>query len=473
MVPTASATAATWTPADDPKAGMVSMVCARRAKPCTLVTEHHAGTDAKGRALSVALFLVGYPERDAGDGDGDGEHDDAPGAAGEEARGEASGGDEGDTATAPVAAPRDTGISFTADGETFSADGYGSCFAYEYWRVVRDGGHLVESDRIAAICNDGNGAAGVGEDSVKVAPNSVEIASSGGSAWRWSESATYSLSPFVRTAQSSGEHWSVAFHRQESQVDWKAFSGGTEWTGQACGPGGEPSDEEDSRVLEYAYDWIPSVPLDPAFLASGWKTTELGACAASLETSGHKGHVVSGRPRNGGKDARVRVLAARSGELFVEIRDPEIHGPSARPATDDHVEVWSAPALPAWDSRCIDPKSSAGVVSWDVRIADGKVTPGFGKPTVASLVVERAADATGAVRLRLVVPQGQHALTIAYADSEVAGKIARRVATSRLVDGQLATLGHVSNVDDHARCIVQNGALVPELLRVPEKVTAP
>ena len=459
MVPTAGATVTTKAPSDDPRAGMVSMVCARREEPCALVTEHDAGTDARGRKLSVALFLVGYPARDTEEGDG--EHEGATGA------------DEAETATEPVAPPRDTGISFAADGETFSMNEYGSCFAYEYWRVVREDGHIVESDRVAQICNDGNGAAGVGEDSVKVGANSFEIASSGGSAWRWSEGATYSLSPFVRTAQSSGEHWSVAFHRQESHVDWEAFSGGTEWTGQACGPGGEPSDEEDSMVLEYAYDWIPSVPLDPAFVANGWKTTELGACAASIDTSGQKGHVVSGRPRASGKDARVRVLAARSGELFVEVRDPEIHGPSARPSTDDHVEVWSAPALPAWDARCIDPKSSAGVVSWEVRIADGKVTPGFGKPAAASLVVERAADATGAVRLRLGVPRGQGALTIAYADSEVAGKIARRIATSGLVDGQLATLGQVSSVEDHARCLVKGGALVPELLPVPEKVDAP
>lgn len=469
-VPVVSAAAtASAAPVDDPKASLVALVCSRREKPCELVREHDAGRDAKGRELSVALFFVGNPEgwgEDTGAG--------APGAAGGGA-GSGAADDEWAMERARQGAQspqeRDPGLTLDADGERFSMSAPSGCFAYEHWRIVRERGGIVEGDKITDICNDGNGAAGVGEDAVSVFPNEVHIGTSGGSSWRWGDTVRYSLSPFVRRWESSESFWTLSSNRQEGHVDWQALHGTTAWTTQACDPDGEPIDGDAGVLPEYTYQWIPTVALDPGFVGSGWKTTFLHECAASIDAAGKRGHVLSGGEAEEVEDARVKVLAAKTGELFVEVIDDVVVGPSARAASDDHVGVWAAPALPSWDARCIDPKDAKGVVAWDVRVADGKVTAGFGKPQAKSLAVERAADPDGTVRFKLGLPAGLGALTIAYADSDGGGKIERRIATSGLVDGRVATLGKLGGAADHVRCTTQNGGLVRELL--PEKLPVP
>ena len=112
-----------------------------------------------------------------------------------------------------------------------------------------------------------------------------------------------------------------------------------------------------------------------------------------------------------------------------------------------------------------------GVLAWDVRVADGKVTAGFGKPPVKDLLVERATDPDGTVRFKLGLPAGKQAVTIAYADSDGGGKIERRIATSALSEGRVQTLGKLAGAADHVRCAAQDGGLVPEL--VPERLPVP
>ena len=453
VTPTATAKPAALP--DDPKANLLALVCSKRESPCELVREHDAGKDARKRELSVALFFVAGPERSSPDAGGE-----AAGEDDERALEQARGG--------PLSPQeRDPGLELDANGERFSMSDPGSCFAYEYWRIVREGGAIVEGDKIADVCNDGNGAAGVGEDEVTVFPNEVHIATSGGSSWRWSNTVRYSLSPFVRRWSSSESFWTLASNREESHVDWQELRGATAWTTQACDPDGQMMEGDDGILPEHSYDWIPTIALDPGFVASGWKATSLHECAASIDASGRRGHVITGREADDAGDARVKVLAAKSGELFVEVIDDVVTGPTARPASDDHLEVWVAPAPPAWDTRCIDPKDTKGVVAWDVRVADGKVTAGFGKPQPKSLAVERAADPDGTVRFKLGLPAGMGAVTLAYADSDAGGKIERRIATSALDGGRVATLGKLAEAD-RVRCTAQSGGLVRELL--PEKL---
>jgi hypothetical protein len=253
---------------------------------------------------------------------------------------------------------------------------------------------------------------------------------------------------------------------ESSWIGWADFEGGTEWTARACGADGRPPDDESAEVLRYRYGLVPMVDLDPAFVAGGWKTTRVDECAASIDAAGKEGHVIAGEEAEDAADARVMLVAAPSGELFVQVADDKIVGPSARAAGDDHLEVWAAPALPSWDAPCIDPKATAGVVAWDVRIADGKVTAGFGKPQAKSLSAERAADADGTVRFNLRLPAGLGALTLVYADSDGGGKIERRIATSALVDGRVATLGKITDAAGYARCTARHRGLVPEVMPV-------
>lgn len=431
------ATAAPAPPPDDPDATLKALVCARR-DPCELVKEHAAGEDAAGRRLAAVLVFVGYE----GALDEDGNPPDLSAGAGPGAP--------------PPKPPRDEGVTFDPDGETFEARSISFCARYEYWRVVREGAQIVAADRVAEICNDGHGAAGVGEDAVKVGPDSIEVSTSGGSNWRWSESTTYRLSSLVRRSQAWSGYWTMGANREDGRIDWEAFAGGVRWYSPPCDPGGQPLETDmTDDAPEYEEMWVPQVPLDPAFVEAGWKTTKLGRCAASIDAGGDGGYVLSGKATTAA-DAHVRVLAAEGGPLFVEVVDDTV-------VPDDHLEVWVAPQLPSFDTHCIDPADTTGVLSWDVRVTDGKVTAGFGKPSPSSLVVERAADPGGVVRFRVVRPTGQRAVTIAYADSDGGRKIERRIATSRLAGGRLATLGSLFSTADHAVCTVHDGALVPEL----------
>lgn len=446
-------------PRDDPKANVTALVCSKREGPCELVREHDAGRDANKRALSVALFFVGAPEGTS------------PDAGGEAA-------DEPDTQALERAErgplspqERDPGLQLDHSGDRFSMSQPYTCFAYEYWRIVREGDVIVAGDKITDICNDGHGAAGMGEDEVLVSPNEVRIGTSGGSSWRWSKSVRYSLSPFVERGSTSESFWALSSNHADSHVDWDNFRGATVWTTQACDTNGQAIDGAAGALPEYTYEWIPTIALDPGFVASGWKTTFLHECAASIDAAGKRGHVITGSEADDAGDARVKVLAAKSGELFVEVIDDTVVGPTARPATDDHLEVWTAPQPPSWDAHCIDPKDTKDVLAWDVRVADGKVTPGFGKPQAKLLSVERAADPDGTVRFKLGLPAGMNAVTIAYADSDGGGKIERRIATSALDGGRVATLGTLEAAADHVRCTAHNGGLVRELL--PQKLPLP
>jgi hypothetical protein len=59
------------------------------------------------------------------------------------------------------------------------------------WGRLGDGPPL----RLLALCNDGYGASGVGEDSVEVKPGELIHSQYGGSAWRWSTTRRIGLSP--------------------------------------------------------------------------------------------------------------------------------------------------------------------------------------------------------------------------------------------------------------------------------------
>lgn len=422
-------------PPDDPSARLNALVCAHR-DPCERMAEHSAGKDAAGRDVGGALYFLG--------------HDDL---------GSSGGGEEGKDAARPT---RESGVSLQPQGATFSALFDGGCLRYEYWRVVREAGVIVEADRVAEICNDGHGAAGIGEDEIKVGPNSVEIATSGGSNWRWAETAEYKLSPFVMRTQSWSGYWSIGSNRADDRIDWEAFTGALRWYSPACDANGDPPEEELGGGKEYEHLWMPAPALDPAFVDGGWKTARLGRCAAVIDASGGAGSLLSGAP-GAASDTTVRVLAAEGGALFIEVTDDTL-------VAEDRLEIWTGPPGPTYDDHCIDPASTKDVVSWNVRVTDGKVTPGFGKPPATSLAVERVTGASGEVRLR-VVPPRRDSLTIAYADSDGGRKIERRIATSALVDGRLATLGHVSIASGHASCAVADGALVPQIH--PEKPIGP
>ena len=75
-------------------------------------------------------------------------------------------------------------------GCRFDPDGYEG--GREYWLVADDG---TPPERLATICNDGYGAAMVGEDFISFGDNLMVQERYGGSAWRWVDAVTMTLRP--------------------------------------------------------------------------------------------------------------------------------------------------------------------------------------------------------------------------------------------------------------------------------------
>lgn len=412
-------------------------ICGDRAA-CEILKEHDAGKDGGGQALSVVLAFTGFVDVN------------------------------GDEVTLPKGkvAARDEGVSYADNGETIAprvSDGE-LIGRYEYHLVIREGDAIMGVEKLFEIVNDGHGAGGIGEDTIEIGPNRITRASEGGSAVRWSEEQTWSLSPRRHLAEDASSYHSGSGVHIRERVEWASMRSAAVWFSPPCEASGDAPPLADWEGQdEYERLGIPAGALPGSFRLGDWRTTRLGSCALAIDASADGAFIVGGS-EGARDDASFQVVAAAPGELYVEVRDDAIVGPSARPADDDHLEIWVSDGLPSWTSPCVEASWDKKVVAWSVGIADGKVAPLHGKPKASLLQVERAADPSGSVRFKIVTPSTdpKSGLTIAYADSD-GKKVERRVATSKLVNGKGATLGTFEPFDDNVICSVKDGALSHEI----------
>ncbi len=394
-----------------------------------------------------------------------------------------------DASGAPLFVVRATTKPELADADR-SSFAPGDCVPFEHWLLRAKAQEIVERREILRVCNDGYGAAGIGDDTITVAPNLFTHTQSGGSAWRWESTSTLVLSPLrlVRTESWNGH--TLGANSERTSFDWLAFRGHTRWFRPPCPASGAPPEtakELDSSLVRddpeiYVHDPIPLVALPETFMTSSWKTTALGTCAPILDggsgADGTRGFVVHGPAADAG-DAAMRVVATgkeNAYELFVEIVDDAFVTGSAKILHDDHLEIWWKDADVDPSDMCIPGEAGGGagrLRQWGIRVSDGKLFPGVGAPTLATdpIVVDRAdgKDATGraAVRLRIRIASAIDTITVVYSDGDDGKSQERLVATSRLKFGKSATLGRLLTIKpEEARCEVENGTLARRLMRV-------
>lgn len=241
--------------AADPDATQISAICSGRPT-CAVGTSHDAGKSAEGSALSVVEVHLGLKDKP----------DDAP--------------DDGCRA-----------------GDKF--DG-----GVEYWLI--DG--TAAPKQLLKLCNDGYGSAGVGEDEVTVGPNRLVHEQSGGSAWRWNSTATFTLSPWRMVAERTCSfHDGIEATGTTTDIDYLAMKarsiakdrtnkdngiGCPEWPSGAS----ERFTAEPAAGVFGAYDIVaPFLGTEPdrARIPSG---TAIGDCAPAMTTAGANGFVVYGTP---------------------------------------------------------------------------------------------------------------------------------------------------------------------------------
>lgn len=381
----------------------IAAMCGAR-KPCTLVQATPAGNDAQGRALTVVEIDLGSKNPDG----------------------------DGPTACRP--------------------------YAREFW--LRTAG-VAHPRRVLALCNDGYGASGVGEDEIAIAPNRMLHTQYGGSAWRWHEKRTIELSPLrVLTEQSCSYH-NVNIGYSVSIWDWRHFAGERHWYPQACTDGDKRTDGKtrpdwcDARGATHHQALVPR--LDGAMPAGA--LAHLGSCAATFDESGQRGYVLTGKPRANGAELRVLMTSAR--DLMVSVSDAAFASGAETLLGDDHVELWIGTDHSGLGCN----GSRFKLARWAIGL-EGKVQHADGDAAGPPEVVARAARTVGGRRqvtlhIRLAAADNDYLRTVTVGFSKgVDGKTARLTATSPVRRGDETTLSSIWKIEPKgARCEVRGGQL--------------
>ena len=404
-------------------------MCGAR-QSCAVVTAHPAGTTQRGDKLTVVQLRFGLADR-------------------------------------PKEAP-DEGCR---DGD--QQDG-----GTEYW-LMRPG----ELPRLVlALCNDGYGASGVGDDEVQIGDNRLVHTQVGGSAWRWEVTRTVRLAPLAVLAERSCSYHNVSPDTgtvtdidfttltartvaKDSGAKWREDDGAEcpDWPAQRFSP--EPA----PRLLA-GYN---IVRLPPGASGQGVaRGTMLGSCALTLSTDGERGFLVFGKPAGAAAAAEVKVVAESARSLLVQVYDPARDStPPAPPASwvhMPHVELWLAPGGEIGVSRPDPQKLQQIAVDLDGRVYAA------GKGVTVLPAIERwtGRDAAGraVVALRLTWPNDEALLGgvgLVYSQAE-AGKQARLVATTGIRRNrplflpQLVALASADEQPAPPTCAVRDGRLAIE-----------
>jgi hypothetical protein len=324
-----------------------------------------------------------------------------------------------------------------------------SCELHEY--------HLERAgtfERVLSICNDGYGAAGVGEDTVTVEANRLVHEQSGGSAWRWATHSEEQLAPRRLLATSASGYWNLGPNTEDRHFDVAAFRGRVSWYSPACGSEEAESGEMDDvpAGAMRAYLLLPIVELDPGFDPA---TTRVAACGTRIDATEASSFLLSGT-RGEADDAWLEIVATRGHEVIVLVHDDLFV------AGGDRLTVHVGPSAPSYMEHCVEPTNDHVSVVFDA--SSGAVLEGD-----ATAIGARMGHAVEGRSVRFSMPEGG-AVTVTYTDADALG-VERTFATSELRDGDTHSLGTTS-VDLgglEVSCVVERDALVRVLHPSPAR----
>jgi hypothetical protein len=316
---------------------------------------------------------------------------------------------------------------------------------------------LPRTTKVAHFCNDGHGAAMVGEDNWEVQNGLLTVTTNGGSNWRWGETHILDLNT-LRVIARNTDGYFAPFHPifEDNSWDFQKFAGKSTWSFLIC--------ETEEQTLENQSVAIPSLALPADFVSNGWKSTSLGTCATSLDSAASHGFIVHGQPAANTQDATMKLVVSEDGHLFVEVQDDQL-----QPSTTgkwihaDHLELWtSSQYVPRMQHECVDPEDKKGTWQWGIDALDGTLHVAHGKPP-HKLVAERVAM-EGGVRFKVKLPPETNALTVIYSDSDDGKSQERLLATSTFKFARLHTMGSLTPINaKQVTCAVQGGVLTSQI----------
>ena len=260
----------------------------------------------------------------------------------------------------------------------------------EYW--------LIEGERpprlILALCNDGYGSSGRGQDVVEIGDNRMSRLQLGGSNDRWQAKRIIQLSPQkslavaycgyrASEAGTGAMTWIeiASLAARSLALDGSVFTEANQ-SDDPCelleahkGPGPDPGFLAGIDVP------ITEGSTDPAQPAAGFpEGTVLGGCAASMLADGKTAFVAYGTP-DAARVAELRFMALDPRTLVLQLYDPRPDKSAAASWIGmDHVEIWTT-----LESQRVNRPDPAKLAQLGVGL-DGSVHAGAGKarmPTVA------------------------------------------------------------------------------------------
>jgi hypothetical protein len=227
----------------------------------------------------------------------------------------------------------------------------------EYWLLG------AKPLKLLALCNDGYGSAGMGEDTVTFGNNRMTAQQSGGSAWRWSNTTVYSLSPF-RPLSTDG----CSYNDTGSDTGTETVTDEVKFRAVviAKNPSAHWGDNDEMACLDTKpatfatpnpYPVAKGVMAFPAVTPANGALdfsnvadgTALGTCATTLSTDGKSGFLTFGQPASPTDAAYVRVLAPTGSSLLLQVYDPvAAKAPAGKSwIAGSHVEVWASSNIDA------------------------------------------------------------------------------------------------------------------------------
>lgn len=321
-----------------------------------------------------------------------------------------------------------------------------------------------ETTELLELCNDGYGAAGIGEDEIEIGDNSLTHSQVGGSAWRWGRTDVYQLQPLRELREAWDGYWSLGLNYETGSWDWTNWSqGDVEWWSPACRSDGEipepgpndPPDEEINRAV-----LIPR--LEATALPAGSYDVSPGTCATTLSAETGRGFVVWGDAAAAAADAAwMKLLTVEPDLLYVAVRTQRIAAGGKSWLSDDHIEIWQSPTVSYYEA-CLTGEAKAE--QWAVRLIDSAVFAAEGTPREMPQVLARSStvDSGGGVivSMTLKLAQPLENLSVVFSKGDGASRQLWLLASSALRFGQAASLGTTFAVPaTAATCVVDEGRI--------------
>jgi hypothetical protein len=333
------------------------------------------------------------------------------------------------------------------------------CAMAEHWLVT---GTAAKPTHRQLLAQGYSGQCGAVSNGASVSGGTFDFSEEvgGGHPEHFTHSISLSLSPLEYASENGND---AARFPDTNTTDynwsWSTFSGSGDAQYFRCDSSGGAISENEPSGPTSRWATLPAVPAAVAGFP------QLDDCATFVDGA-RAGFTIFGKTGSAA-DSSFRATIA-GGELLVQVTDDHWTGPGKDPTYDDHVEIWlTHEGSPQRLDKCED-LQARDALQWGVRIVDGKVFPGFGKPT-EGLKVRRSPGVLkdgSPVELAIALPSWFDAktsgITVVYSDSDDGATQKRLIATSDLSYGKRWTLGHARPiVPREGTCTVRGGKLEP------------